>query len=259
MSLDPLQLASQEQFNRQSRNYGSSHILADVSDVAAALEGVPLPTPGRALDVATGGGHTAVWLASQGWNVTASDLSSSMLERATELATSRGVVLETALHVAEKLPYADGTFQLVTCRVAAHHFSSPEAFVGEVMRVLAPGGLFLLIDGSVPDEEPEAAAWIHAVEKWRDPSHGSFLSPGQWSLLCRNAGLDILKCETAPYKQPDLNWYFEAAGTSPENREEVLNLIASAPEGARKAFWLGEEDGKIVWWWMRLSLVARKH
>jgi SAM-dependent methyltransferase len=257
--LDPTQLASREQFDRQSRNYGTSHILADVADIVNALDGVAFPKSRRALDVATGGGHTAVWLAQNGWTVTASDLSPAMLKRASELAASRGVVLKTALHEAERLPYEDGEFQIVTCRVASHHFSDPAAFVSEVARVLDEGGIFLLIDGSVPDGEPEAAAWIHAVEKFRDPSHGRFLSPGEWSALCRDAGLEILKCGTAPFKQPDLQWYFETAGTVPANRVEVMNLIKSAPEQAVRAFGLAEEDGKTVWWWPRLSLVARRN
>lgn len=259
MSLDERQLASREQFERQSRNYGKSHILADVSDVGAALEGISFPVKGRALDVATGGGHTAVWLAEHGWDVTASDLSPAMLERASELAASSGVVIQTALHEAEKLPYDDGEFHLVSCRVAAHHFSDPSGFVGEVSRVLVSGGIFLLIDGSVPDGEPVAAEWIHAVEKWRDPSHGRFLSPAEWSSLCHKSALEILKCETTPFKQPDLNWYFEAAGTPEANRAEVRRLVESAPDEARRAFQLGVEEGRIVWWWTRLALVARKN
>ena len=258
MSLDERQRASRDQFDRQSRNYGPTHILADVADIVAALDGVTLPASGRALDVATGGGHTAVWLAENGWAVTASDISPAMLERVSELAASRGVALETTLHEAERLPYDAATFQIVTCRVAAHHFSNPVGFVSEVARVLKPGGTFLLIDGSVPDGEPEAAEWIHAVEKWRDPSHGRFLSPGEWSGLCRNAGLEVLKSAMTPFKQPDLHWYFETAGTSQANRDEVLKLIRSAPAQARKSFRLAEEDGKTVWWWLRLSLVARK-
>ena len=61
-----------------------------------------------------------------------------------------------------------------------------------------------------------------------------------------------------PFKQPDLNWYFETAATTPENRQAVLKLVAQAPDSARELFLLGEEDGKIVWWWQRLTLVARK-
>src|SRR6188474_145087 len=94
--------------------------------------------------------------------------------------------------------------------------------------------------------------------KFRDPSHGRFLSPGVWSALSEAAGLTVVRCETHPFKQPDLEWYFQTAATSAENREKVRGLIQSAPESARRVFSLGEEDGKIVWWWPRLTLLARK-
>ena len=60
------------------------------------------------------------------------------------------------------------------------------------------------------------------------------------------------------FKQPDLEWFFDTAATSPENRTKVLELIAHAPQSARDLFRLGEEDGKIVWWWQRLTLLAKK-
>ena len=82
--LDSTQAASAAQFNRQSERYGKAHILADTQDVARALAGVSVPTAGRALDVATGGGHTALFLARQGWNVTVGDISERMLANAPE-------------------------------------------------------------------------------------------------------------------------------------------------------------------------------
>ena len=93
-----------------------------------------------------------------------------MLERAKEAAASRGFKVQTRQHAAEQFPYPDASFDLVTCRVAAHHFSSPENFIRETARVLKAGGHLLLIDGTVPDDEPEAETWLHAVEKLRDPS-----------------------------------------------------------------------------------------
>ena len=113
-----------------------------------------------------------------------------------------------------------------------------------------------MIDGSVPDNEPEAEAWIHQVEKLRDPSHNRFLAPRAWTVLCEAAGLRVVWQELNPLKQPDLNWYFETAATPPENRAAVLELIRSASPHVREVFRLGEEDGRIVWWWPRLSLVA---
>jgi len=256
--LDPNQSAVAAQFDRQSDRYGKSHILADTADVAAGLEGVPIPPNGAALDVATGGGHTALYLARQGWRVTAGDIAPRMLENAVRLAAEAGCTIETRRFPGELMPFPDLSFDLVTVRVAPHHFSSPAQFVAEVARVLRPGGHFLLIDGSVPDNDPETEAWLHLVERWRDPTHGRFLSRAAWEELVRDEGLIVRRSTLQPLKQPDLQWYFETAATPPENRAKVLDAVRTAPPHVRSALRLGDEDGRIVWWWPRLTLLAQK-
>jgi len=256
--LDDVQRAAQAQFSRQSYRYARGHVLEDVSDIREALKIVTLPTTADVLDVATGAGHTGLFLATLGHRVTATDLSPAMLDRVKEAAARRRLTVELRQHPAEQLPYPDGTFDLVTCRVAAHHFSSPVDFVRETARVLRPGGWFLLIDGSVEDNQPEAEEWMHQVEKLRDPSHARLLTPGRCRELCRAAGLVVVQASLTPFKQPDLEWYFETAATSPENREKVLQLVANAPASVRQLFRLGNEGEKIVWWWQRLTLLARK-
>lgn len=257
MNLDPAQRSSRDQFEARSAHYGGSHILADTSDVSEALAGLTIPSGARALDVATGGGHAALILASLGLQVTASDISEAMVKNAVALAVGRGFLIEGALHTAEALPYPDATFFLVSCRVAAHHFSDPAAFVREAARTLSPGGYFLLIDGSIPDGDPVSVEWIHQVEKLRDPSHGRFLSPAQWKDLATASGLSVIQCTTTPLKQPDLEWYFETAGTIPASRKAVRNLVENAPPAAKGTFRIATENGKTVWWWPRLTLVAQ--
>jgi ubiquinone/menaquinone biosynthesis C-methylase UbiE len=257
-SLDSRQSASAAQFNRQSDRYGKSHILADTQDVEQGLRGVLWPSGGTALDVATGGGHTALWLARHGWKVAAGDIAPRMLENAQKLCAEAGFSIETRLFPAEELPFNDGSFDLVTVRVASHHFSSPAKFVRETARVLKTGAHFLLVDGSVPDDDPETGEWLHRVEKWRDPSHGRFLARKAWEDLARESGLKVVRSELHSRKQPDLEWYFETAATPEENREKVLEAVANASEHVKAALRLGNEEGKTVWWWPMLTLLARR-
>ena len=258
MKLDPIQAASAAQFGRQSAFYGNGHILAQTADIEGALRHIPLAAGWRALDVATGGGHTGLLLAEKGCVVTLGDIAAPMLERAAALGRERGLQVATQVFPAEAMPFPDGEFDLVSCRVAPHHFSDPPGFVRETARVLRPGGYFLLIDGSIEDGRPEAEAWLHLVEKLRDPSHHRFWSDATWRRWCGESGLEVLHCELQPMKQPDLEWYFTAADTPPANREQVRAAIRTASPAVREFMRLGEEDGKTVWWWQRLVLVARK-
>jgi ubiquinone/menaquinone biosynthesis C-methylase UbiE len=257
-SLDSSQAASVRQFEQQGELYGKDHILADTSDVASGLDGVSMPVGGTALDVATGGGHTALWLARHGWKVTAGDIAPKMVQIATKLCAEAGFSIETKRFAAEKMPFAAGAFDLVTVRVAPHHFSSPEHFIGEVARVLKPGGHFLLIDTCVPDDDGPTAEWLHHVEKLRDPSHRRYLSRAEVEAMARNAGLTVERSKIERFKQPDLKWYLETSGTKPSNREQILGAVGGAKPRVRAALQIRNEKGKIVWWWPRLTLLAVK-
>lgn len=261
MKLTKQQAASRQQFARNSSNYGAGHILADTSDIRRGLTRVRFPEnarPPKALDIATGGGHTAIFLARLGFDVTASDLAPAMLRRAKAAAQAEHLKIRTRCHPAEELPYKEGTFDLVTCRVAAHHFARPAAFIREVARVLKPDGYFLLIDGTIPDDDPEAARWIHRLEKLRDPSHGRFLSPARWRELCERNGLAVKRSIVTRFKQPDIRWYFDTASTPEANRRKVLRHIDNIPPRLAHLFRLRRHGETITWWWHRLTLLARR-
>src|ERR1700757_4380599 len=95
MKLDSIQQAAQEQFAKQSHRYGRGHILENVEDVEAALASIRLPARGTVLDVATGAGHTGLYLAGLEHDVTLADIAESMLARAARTAAERGLTVQT--------------------------------------------------------------------------------------------------------------------------------------------------------------------
>jgi SAM-dependent methyltransferase len=102
-------------------------------------------SPGRALDLATGEGRNAVWLATQGWQVTGVDYSSVGIDKARRLAAERGV--EASFVVADATawtPPADG-FDLVIVFYLQLPADQRRAAVATAVRALAAGGSFLLV------------------------------------------------------------------------------------------------------------------
>jgi SAM-dependent methyltransferase len=122
-----------------------------------------------ALDVATGGGHVARRLRQAGLEVVTSDPAPGMRP---------DVVCR-----AESLPFADGAFDVVACRTAAHHFADPAAAVREMARVSRDR--VLLVDTVYMGEEVEEA------ERRRDPSHVRNYTEAEWRGFVEDAGLGI--------------------------------------------------------------------
>ncbi|EIV94871.1 bifunctional 2-polyprenyl-6-hydroxyphenol methylase/3-demethylubiquinol 3-O-methyltransferase UbiG [Frankia sp. QA3] len=97
----------------------------------------------RVLDVGCGGGFTAEFLHQRGAQVSGVDPSPRLIEAASRHAKDTGKDIEYSLGKSESLPYADGSFDIVTCVDVLEHVESPGQAVSEIKRVLAPGGLFL--------------------------------------------------------------------------------------------------------------------
>ena len=204
-------------------------------------------SPGQhALDVATGGGHTALAVAPHVAQVTVTDLTPRMLEKAQEFLLAQGVtnaVFQVA--DAEELPLKAESFDRVTCRIAPHHFPDVAQFVREVARVLKPGGIFLLIDCMAP-ADPELDTFDNTVEKWRDPSHGRSCTAEEWQRFFREAGLNIEHTEFFRKTHMYDDWTARSQMTAGE-KEKLAKFILGSDERTRRYFEVAQnQDGQLV-------------
>jgi ubiquinone/menaquinone biosynthesis C-methylase UbiE len=186
----------QAYFSRTAENYVTSATHRSGKDLTRLIDLGEWEPHYSALDIATGGGHTALAVAPYVAQVTVTDLTPTMLETAQTFLLAQGVT-NARFHIAdaEDLPFAAATFDRVTCRIAPHHFPNVDKAVQEVARVLKPGGLFLLIDNIAP-EDPVLDSFNNTVEKWRDLSHGRSHTQGEWQTFFTQAGLLIEHAET---------------------------------------------------------------
>jgi SAM-dependent methyltransferase len=163
-----------------------------------------------ALDVATGGGHVARRLREEGLEVVTCDPAPGMRP---------DVVCR-----AESLPFADGAFDVVACRTAAHHFEDVAAAVDEMARVA--GDRVLIVDTVFMDDAAEEA------ERLRDPSHVRNYSEGEWRGLVEGAGLELEDVRFFPHTFDFAAW-LARTGCDGEVAVRVEGLFGDRVVGGR--------------------------
>lgn len=226
---------AQQRFGQRAQGYVSSENHAKGGDLERLIE-LAQPQPGwLALDVATGGGHTALKFAPHVARLIASDLTPAMLGAARDFIRGKGATnVNFSAADAESLPFAGGTFDLVTCRIAPHHFPDVFRFVQECARVLKPVGLLLVQDQLVPDDD-RAARYLDAFERLRDPSHNRIYAEYEWRGMFLDAGLSVEAAEGYA-KTADLVPWAELQDCTPEVIERLQVMLAQAPQAV--ADWL---------------------
>ena len=178
----------QAQFGASAAAYVTSPLHAAGEDLDRLLAWGAARRADRVLDVATGGGHTALAFARIVRRVVACDLTEPMLAAARAHVRARGAAnVEFVSGDADALPFRDEAFDVVTCRTAAHHFADVATAVKQMHRVLRPGGSLLLQD-ILGHDDADANAFILEVEKRRDPSHVRSYRAAHWKAFLRAAG-----------------------------------------------------------------------
>jgi SAM-dependent methyltransferase len=166
--------------------------------------------PGRGvkvLDVATGGGHVARRLREAGCTVVTVDPAPGMQADVTAPA--------------DHLPFEDGSFDVVTCRIAAHHFPDIRAAVAEMARV--SNSLLVIEDNVFRGEQVEEA------ERLRDPTHVRTYSEDQWKGFVTEVGFEVEQIEPFARTQ-SLEAWLERVDTPPDAAAKIRELLAERIE-----------------------------
>jgi len=167
----------------------------------------------KVLDVATGGGHVARRLREEGCTVVTVDPAPGM----------KADVLAPADH----LPFANGSFDVVTCRIAAHHFPDIRAAVEEMARV--SNRLLVIEDNLFRGEHVEEA------ERLRDPTHVRCYSEDEWRDFVTAAGFEVEQVEHFDRHQSVDAW-LERVDTPPEAAARIRELLVDRIEDGLLAF-----------------------
>jgi len=232
---DSLKVKVQSQFGAAVEAYASSEIHARGESLDILIELIKPEGGWQALDVATGAGHTALSIAPHVAHVTATDLTEVMLAKTAELAARKGLTnVETRRADAEALPFEAASFDLVTCRLAFHHFPNPHQALAELARVLKPGGVLGFTDNIVvPDKQ--AAGYYNAYEKLRDPSHNWVYPLARLEAMFARAGLRV-EATRQLSKEFEFHEWADRQHVSEANKEKLLNMMRHIPEALQPLF-----------------------
>jgi ubiquinone/menaquinone biosynthesis C-methylase UbiE len=234
-----------QQFGGSSAAYATSRTHRSGNDLDRLVALAECRPDVEALDIATGAGHTGKAIAPLVCHVVLSDLTPEMLDTARAEMQAAGIHnVSFRVADAEELQFDDASFDLVTCRIAPHHFPNVQRAAFEVARVLRPGGLFMLIDSTAPDE-PELDRFLNELEWRRDGSHVRSCTKPEWLNMLNAAGLDVEQAEDFEKTHDFADWTARSRMTDQE-RDELEQWVLGSPESCRVMFKVVVEDGRIV-------------
>ncbi|HEX8997548.1 MAG TPA: methyltransferase domain-containing protein [Ktedonobacterales bacterium] len=258
-SLDEAASAAHERvratFGANAAAYVATSTLAEGDDLARLIQFAAPQTDELALDVSTGGGHTALALAPHVARVVASDLTPLMLAAARAHLLEQGATnVDYVIADAERLPFLDESFDLVTVRIAPHHYPDAGRAVREMARVLRRGGRLLFIDNIAP-ADPALDAALNDWERRRDPSHMRSHTLAEWREYIAQAGLRLTHEEVGRKLIPFPAWTRRTQMPADAAAALEADMLA-APARVQTYFEITRDaDGRLASWTFEYALM----
>lgn len=225
----------QRQFGEQASAYLSSAVHAQGAEFALLQAAVDGRDDARVLDLGCGAGHVSFHVAPLVGEVVAYDLSEQMLEVVANTAAQRGLDnMRSECGAAERLPFADASFDFVFSRYSAHHWSDLGLALREVRRVLKPGGVAAFIDVVSPGR-PLLDTYLQSVEVLRDSSHVRDYAVAEWVGQVSEAGLSV-RSHTRQRLRLEFSSWVERMRTPEVMRAAILALQQAVGQEVRDYF-----------------------
>jgi ubiquinone/menaquinone biosynthesis C-methylase UbiE len=245
MAQEQIKNLVRQQFGGTSAAYAVSATHRAGNDLDRLVELAECRPEVEVLDIATGAGHTARVIAPLVSHVVVSDLTPQMLDTARAEMQAAGIHnVSYRLADAEALPFDSSVFDLVTCRIAPHHFANCNQFIEEVSRVLRPAGLFMLIDSTAPEDD-ELDHRLNELEWRRDHSHVRSFKRSEWERMLLDAGLVLEQAEDFPKRHIFADWTARSRMVD-EDRIELERWLVDSPPVFQQQFKLEIENGRVI-------------
>jgi len=233
-----------EQFTRQADAYSRMRQITDERGLAALVALAGTRPEDRALDVACGPGFLTLAFAERCAEAVGFDATPVFVARASAEAARRGLTnVRFENGDAERLPFADASFEVVACRAAFHHFPRPERVLAEMKRVARPGGRLLVAD-MVSDEDAAKRAYQDRIERLCDPTHVRALAESEFDALFAAAGLGVIARPKSSFDYDVDEWIAHGA-PGPEAVREIETLLAASLETDRCGLRVRREEQKL--------------
>jgi len=239
-------------FGERAENYTASAPHTDQKVLDRIVELARPKSDWLALDIATGAGHAAFAIAPHVASVIATDLTPEMLEQAEKLRIRREInntqFREADVHA---LPFPDGDFDLVICRLAAHHFSNIKLALDEMKRVLKAGGRLVINDRSVPEDD-FVDQCMNVLDWYHDESHVRQYRPSEWVSMLESSGFKVESVELYTKHRPLTSL---TKDVNQENVRKIHQKLDSLNDNQRQALNLTDQDGELFinHWYVMLA------
>jgi ubiquinone/menaquinone biosynthesis C-methylase UbiE len=249
-----------DRFGRIASNFVTSEVHSAGTSIARLHELLSGLSIESVCDVACGAGHLAVSFSGRAAHIVAVDPAPQMLAAVRDLAASKNCAIETHEAFAEAMPFVDGHFDVVTSRLAPHHFAELTLCLKEMRRILKVGGLLCIIDLEGNDD-PTLDEFNHRLQLLHDPTHVRSYTAKLWRVVVEEVGFRIIALEAERLEKPDgvtVHRWCETTNSGEKAEAEIVRLLTDAECSVLDGLGIRQENGTFLMPVRTLILVAEK-